>query len=196
MVLKAYTLTHKNVSHRILILRVLKIFDVNFYVLFVHCGLILSLNLTISLSRFHIRWHAWRTSGIVSWPVKALQIASSRKLWISWSTGFSSTVCLLWYSTLLTVFSSNWAMWEYSWELHFLVTTKSDWSSSYFFENCGTYLSVIWDDLQYQRMFFYVLCSTEILTLTSKIIKELRAKNNFKHASGREQCWLSGDYKV
>ena len=106
------------------------------------CFNFLSLNLTITLSRFDIRWHACRSSGTTSWPVnnKALHIVSSRTLsWISWGTGFNSRVSLLWYCALVTAFFSNWTRQEYNRELHFLVKTKSDLSSLYFFEKLSSF---------------------------------------------------------
>ena len=101
------------------------------------CFNFLFLNLTITLSRFVIRWHACRSSGTTSWPIndKALQIVSSRTLSrISCGMGFNSRVSFLWFCALLTAFLSNWMIREYNRGLHFLVTTKSEKSSLYFFE--------------------------------------------------------------
>ena len=95
------------------------------------CFNFLSLNLTITLSRFDIQWHACRSLGTTSWPVndKALHIVSSRTLsWISWDTGFNSRVSLLWYCALLTAFFSNWTIREYNREVmqsvHRLLVSK------------------------------------------------------------------------
>ena len=101
------------------------------------CYNFLSLSLTITLSWFDILWHTCRSLGTTSWPVnnKALHIVSSRTLlWISWGMGFNSRVSFLWFCTLLTAFLSNWMIREYNRGLHFLVTTKSEKSSLYFFE--------------------------------------------------------------
>ena len=133
----------------------------------------MSLDLTITLSRFDIWWHACRFSGTTSWPVndKALHIVSFRTLsWISWAAGFNSR--------------------------SFLVRTKSNLCYSYFFEKVSNLSlsslsqSVISENLTSSSMSSSLLrfsiwrlvknqFSQDIKTF-KKIIKELRVKNNFK----------------
>ena len=159
----------------------------------------MSLDLTITLSRFDIRWHACRFSGTTSWPVndKALHIVSFRTLsWISWAAGFNSRSFLQRYCALFTAFFSDWTIWEYNREFHFLVRTKSDLCYSYFFEKVSNLSlsslsrSVISENLTSSSMssslLRFSICrlvknqfSQDIKTF-KKIIKELRAKNNFK----------------
>ena len=137
MVLKAHTLTHAKFS-RSFNLESSKDFWCKFLrFICTLCFNFLSLNLIITLSRFDIRWHAYRSSGTTFWPVnnKVLHIVSYRTLsWISWGTGFNSRLCVLWYCALLTSFFSKWMIQEYNRELHLVITTKSDLGSSYFLE--------------------------------------------------------------
>ena len=70
----------------------------------------LSLNFKITLSLFFSQWHACKSSGVTSCPVRemALHTVSSRTLFpMSRGTGLISRDCLRWY----------WALWQ-----HFILT--------------------------------------------------------------------------
>ena len=149
------------------------------------CFNFLSLNLTITLSRFDIWWHTRRSSVITSWSVndKALQIICFKTLlWTS----------LLWYYAFLTVFFSNWKLPEYNGKLQFLVTTKLDLSSSYFFEKFSNLSVSSLSRSTISENFTSSSINSSLLTFSiwllvktlkdfirfEKILKELRAKNN------------------
>ena len=93
----------------------------------------LHLNFTITDSFFFIWWQAYKLSGLTSCMVResVLQMfnLSSSSL-IDGGTGFTSTDSCQWYWALITVFFSNWTTLLVSNQLQFLVTTKSDETSS------------------------------------------------------------------
>ena len=92
------------------------------------------LNLTIKVSFFFKRWHAWRSSGLTSWPCKdnALQTLFSRTSSpIDARTGFISSDSRRWYQALLTAFLSNWTIISVSKRLQFLLTVSSGLKISY-----------------------------------------------------------------
>ena len=93
----------------------------------------LSLNFKITLSLFFSRWHACKSSGVISCPVRemALHIVSSRTLSpISRGNGLTSRDSLRWYSALLTAFRSNWIIRWCRRVLQFFVINKSDFNFS------------------------------------------------------------------
>ena len=95
---------------------------------------LLHLNLTITVSFFFKRWHAWRSSGFTSWPVSdnALQTLFSRtSSLIEAGTGFVSNDLRRWYWALLTAFLYNWTILSVSKQLQFLLTVSSDLTISY-----------------------------------------------------------------
>ena len=86
----------------------------------------LHLNLTITVSFF---WHAWRSSGFTSWPVRdnALQTSFLRTSSpINTGTGFISSDSQQWYWALLTAFLPNWTILSASKLLQFLLTVSSE----------------------------------------------------------------------
>ena len=110
-------------------------FDVTFFVCTL-CFDFLSLNLTITLSRFVIRGRACvdlrvqLLDQLTTKPYKLYPPEHCRDY-----LGLKSRVSLLWYCALPTAFFTKWTIQEYNnKELHFLVTTKSDWNYSHFFE--------------------------------------------------------------
>ena len=83
---------------------------------------------------FFKRWHSWRSSGFISWPVRdnALQTLFSRiSLPIDAGTGFMSCDSRWWYWALLTAFLSNWTILSVSKRLQFLLTVSSELRISY-----------------------------------------------------------------
>ena len=160
----------------------------------------MSLDLTITLSRFDIRWHACRFSGTTSWPVndKSYILFPSehcREYLGPWGLIPGVLFCdTVRYS--LTAFFSDWTLWEYNREFHFLVRTKSDLCYSYFFEKVSNLSvsslsrSVISENLTSSSMSSSLLRFSiwrlvknhfsQDIKKFKKIIKELRAKNNFK----------------
>ena len=93
---------------------------------------------------FFKRWHSWRSSGFISWPVRdnALQTLFSRiSLPIDAGTGFMSCDSRWWYWALLTAFLSNWTILSVSKRLQFLLTVSSELRISYHLRK--------WDGLQH-----------------------------------------------
>ena len=129
-------------------------------------------------------------------------------LWISLGTGFISGVYLLHYlqDSFLIGWCKNIAESCNFW----YITSKSDLSSSYFFEKLSNFSvsslsqSAIPENFTSSfmsssllRFSFWLLCKNHFckdIKRFRKIIKELRAKNNFKDSDGRKQCLLFGDH--
>ena len=93
-------------------------------------------NLIIAVSFFFFkRWHAWRSSGFTSWPVRdnALQMLLSRtsSSVVAGTTGFISSDSRRWYWALLTAFLSNWTILSLNNRLQFLLTVNSEERISY-----------------------------------------------------------------
>ena len=83
---------------------------------------------------FFKQWHAWRSSGFNSWPVRdnALQTLLSRTSSpIDARTEFISSDSRQWYWALLTAFLSNWTILSNSKWLQFLLTVSSELRISY-----------------------------------------------------------------
>ena len=77
----------------------------------IFCFSFIDLNFPIAVSLFFRKWHAWRSSGITSGPVRqrALKtLCSSSFLLIDAGTGFISIDSRRWYWALLTAFLSSW----------------------------------------------------------------------------------------
>ena len=94
----------------------------------------LHLNLTITASFFFKQWHAWRSSGFISWPVRdnGLQTLFSRTSSpIDTGTGFIFSDSRRWYWVLLTPFLSNWTILSDSKRLQFLLAVGSELRISY-----------------------------------------------------------------
>ena len=84
---------------------------------------------------FFKRWHAWRSLGFTSWPVRdnVLQTLFSRTSSpIDAGTGFISSDSRRWYWALLTAFLSNWTILSVSKRLQFLLTVSSELRISYY----------------------------------------------------------------
>ena len=90
----------------------------------------LDLNFTITILFFFFRrWHAWRSSGISSWPVRerALQTLSySSSLLIDAETGFISIDVRRWYWELFTAFLSSWMICSLTRRLDIFETASSE----------------------------------------------------------------------
>ena len=102
------------------------------------CFCFLHLNLMMTVSFFFKWWHAWRSSGFTSWPVRdnALQTLLSRtSSSIEAGTGFISSYSWRWYCALLTAFLSNWTILSLSKRLQFLLTVSSEERISYCLTN-------------------------------------------------------------
>ena len=89
----------------------------------------LHLNLTITVSFSFKRWHAWRSSGFTSYPVR--ENALQTLLPIDAETGFISSDSRRWYWALLTGLISNWTILSVSKRLQFLLTVSSELRISY-----------------------------------------------------------------
>ena len=80
-------------------------------------------------------WHAWRSSGFSSWPIRdnALQTLLS----ITSSPIDAGTVFIsrLWYWALVTAFLSNWTILSLNKHLQFLLTVSSEEIISYRLKN-------------------------------------------------------------
>ena len=95
----------------------------------------LSLNLTITLSLFFIRWEAWRSSGVTVVPFKesALHtLFSTAVLGSDWGIGLISMVSLRTYWALFKALHSKLVICFSSWELPFFEINSSEFSSLYF----------------------------------------------------------------
>ena len=98
------------------------------------CFCFLHLNVTITMSFFFKWWHAWRSSGFTSWPVRvsALQMLFSRTSSpIDAGTGFIYSDLWRRYWILLTMFLSNWTILSLNKRLQFLLTVSSEERISY-----------------------------------------------------------------
>ena len=104
-----------------------------FLFIWTECFNFLSLNFKITLSLFFSRWHARKSSGVTSCPVRkiALHTVSSRALsQMSRGTGLSCRDSLWWYWELLTAIRSNWIICWCRRVFQFFVINKSDFNSS------------------------------------------------------------------
>ena len=98
------------------------------------CFCFLHLNSTITVSFFFKRWHAWRSSGFTSWPVRdnALQTLFSRTSSAKDAgTGFIFSDSRRWYWPLLMAFLSNWTILSVSKRLQFLQAVSPELRISY-----------------------------------------------------------------
>ena len=98
------------------------------------CLCFLHLNSIMTVFFFFKWWHAWRSSGFTSWPVRenALQTLLSRTSSpIVVGRGFISSDSWQWYWALSTAFLSNWTILSLSNRLQFLLTVSSEERISY-----------------------------------------------------------------
>ena len=91
----------------------------------------LHLNLTITMSFFFKRWHAWKSSGLISWPLRdnALQTLLSRtSSLIDEITGFNGVPLQLdnsFTQKTVTVFTDSW-LWRKNF-ISFQKNNRNDW---------------------------------------------------------------------
>ena len=104
-----------------------------FLFIWIECFNFLSLDFKIFIFLFFSRWHAWKSSGVTSSPVRemALHTVSFTTLSpMSRDTGLTFRDFVRWYWVFLATFRSSWII---SWcrrVLQFFIIYKSDFNSS------------------------------------------------------------------
>ena len=119
----------KSLPEKLSWLKTSDLFQRFFLLIRMPCFCSLHLNLMITVSSFFKWWHAWRSSGFTSWPVRenALQTLLSRiSSPIVVGRGFISSDSWQWYWALSTAFLSNWTILSLSNRLQFLLTVSSE----------------------------------------------------------------------
>ena len=80
-------------------------------------------------------WHAWRSSGFSSWPIRDNALQTLLSITSSLIDAGTVFISRLWYWALVTAFLSNWTILSLNKHLQFLLTVSSEEIISYRLKN-------------------------------------------------------------